>query len=103
MLLNNVFSVSGVSDKTISPGPFFGGSSSNSDAEEWLEVFKRYCSHRKLPPRDELTLFGLVMREGAADWLSTLTDEKAADYNSLCNTAYKENYSQPAEPLNRPT
>ena len=44
-----------------------------------------------------------MMREGAADWLSTLTAEKAADYNSLCNTAYKENYSQPAELLNGPT
>lgn len=88
-------SISGVSDTTIAPKAFTGKHAEN-DAESWLEYFERYCSHRRLPEHEKLTLFGLMMREGAADWLSTLPGESLDDYSHL-RRAFKDNYFRPEE------
>ena len=37
-------------------------------------VFELYCKHRGLNPAERATLFPLMMRDGAADWLATLSN-----------------------------
>ena len=84
-----------VSDSVIAPRPFTGKTSEN-DAESWLEFFELYCKHRGLNNSERLTLFPLMMRNGAADWLATLAKTQLQSYDSLV-TAFRDNYFVPAE------
>jgi Retrotransposon gag protein len=84
-----------VSDSVIAPRPFTGKTSEN-DAESWLEFFELYCKHRGLNNSERLTLFPLMMRNGAADWLATLPKTQLQSYDSLV-TAFRDNYFVPAE------
>ena len=81
--------LSSVSDRLIAPTPFTGRS--NVDAESWLEVFERYCAHRNLSAEDKVSLFPLMLREAACDWVSTLAPDAFESYNSLID-AFKRNY-----------
>ncbi len=84
-----------VSDTVIAPKAFTG-KTSDGDAESWLEFFELYCKHRGLNPTERLTLFPLMMRNGAADWLATLTKTQLRSYDDLV-TAFRDNYFVPAE------
>ena len=84
-----------VSDSVIAPRPFTGKTSEN-DAESWLEFFELYSKHRGLNNSERLTLFPLMMRNGAADWLATLPKTQLQSYDSLV-TAFWDNYFVPAE------
>jgi len=59
-----------VSDSIIAFKPFTG--MADEDAEAWLDYLRRYAEHRHLQVGDFLTLFKLMMREAAADWLATV-------------------------------
>ena len=85
--------LSAVSDSVIAPAPFTGKLS--IDAESWLEVFERYCTHRHLTQEDKKTLFPLMMRETTADWVSTLPVTAFETYEVL-KEAFKRNYFNPA-------
>ena len=63
-----------VSDTIIAPKPFTG-TGADVDGEGWLAYFKRYAAHRELSDENKLSIFKLMMREAAADWLSTVSDE----------------------------
>ena len=86
--------LSTVSDSVIAPPPFTGKRC--VDAESWLEVFERYCTHRHLSPEDRTTLFPLMMRDSAADWVSTLPVTAFETYDLLRET-FERNYFNPAE------
>jgi len=62
-----------VSDSIIAPKPFTGRTA-DGDPEGWLEYFKRYCKHRQVTQEATLSLFKLLMRDAAADWLSTVSE-----------------------------
>jgi len=59
-----------VSDSIIAPKPFTG--KADQDAEAWLDYLRRYSEHRRSQDGDVLTLFKLMLREAAADWLATV-------------------------------
>ena len=84
-------SIFSVSDAVIAPKPFTG-----TDAESWLEFFELYCKHRGLKPAEQLTLFPLMMRDGAADWLATQSRNALRSYANLV-AAFKDNYFVPVE------
>jgi len=90
-----VKSMFAVSDSVIAPKPFTG-KTGDTDAESWLEFFELYCKHRNLTPTDRLTLFPLMMREGAADWLATLSGHALTSYKGLVK-AFQDNYFVPSE------
>lgn len=82
--------VSGVSDTSIAPRHFTGGVN-DMDGESWIEQFERYCTHKHFGPGDQRTLFPLMMRDGAADWIATLPKETFATYDAL-RQAFVSNY-----------
>ena len=84
-----------VSDTIIAPKPFTG-TGVDVDGEGWLAYFKRYAAHRELSDENKLSIFKLMMREAAADWLSTVSDEDQSDFKKLCK-AFKQNYYRPEE------
>jgi len=75
-----------VSDSIVAPKPFTG--KADEDAEAWLDYLRRYVEHRHLPDGDFLTLFKLMMREAAADWLATVN-------------RYEDRYDTPERELKR--
>jgi hypothetical protein len=81
-------------DTVVAPKPFTG--SSMQDPEAWLEYFERYVNFRKLTTAERLELLGMLMHEGAADWLSTLPETDRRDYACLVE-AFKGNYFKSAE------
>lgn len=83
-----------VSDSVIAPPPFTARQ--GVDAESWLENFERYCLHRRLEKDDMKTLFPLLLRESAADWLVTLPAITFDSYDNL-KGAFKRNYFSPSE------
>jgi hypothetical protein len=70
-----------ISDTVVAPKPFTG--SSTQDPEAWLEYFERYVNFRKLSTAERLELLGMLMHEGAANWLSTLPETDRRDYACL--------------------
>jgi len=84
-----------VSDSLIAP-THFTGKLGDVDAESWLELFERYCEHRRLGNEEKRTLFPLMLRQGALDWVSTLGGEAFATYETL-KEAFKANYFGPPE------
>jgi len=80
-------SIFSVSDTVIAPRPFTGNTA-ESDAESWLEFFELYCKHRGLVPSEKLTLFPLMMRGGAADWLATLPIQRLQHHTRTMAAAY---------------
>ena len=89
-----------VSDSGIAPKPFFGKTSnataSETDPQSWLEFFELYCRHRGLTPYEKLTLFPFMMRDGAADWLATISSTQLRNYDSLIE-AFRDNYFVPVQ------
>ena len=83
-----------ISDTVVAPKPFTGRSS--QDPEAWLEYFERYANFRKLTPADRLDLFGMMMHEGAADWLATLPLADTSNYHRL-TAAFTSNYCRSPE------
>jgi hypothetical protein len=61
-----------ISDSVLAPKTFNGTAA--EDLEAWLDYFERYTKHRNIPDGEKITLFSMFMREGAANWLSTLTE-----------------------------
>ena len=89
-----------VSDSIIAPKPFTG-KTTEGDAEGWLEYFVRYCDHRHLDADSQLTLFKLLMRDSAADWLSGQSGRQSGEGDSdelqRLTEAFSENYFRPGE------
>ena len=83
-----------ISDTVVAPKPYTGRSS--IDPEAWLEYFERYANFRKLTPVDRLELFGMMMHEGAADWLATLPLVDRSSYQRL-TAAFTSNYCRSPE------
>jgi hypothetical protein len=79
----------------VAPKPFTGKSS--QDPETWLEYFERYCDFRQLGTADSLMLMGILLHEGAADWLSTVPAEQTAEYCADLVKAFKANYYKSPE------
>lgn len=80
---------SAISDSVIAPQPF--SNSTETDAESWLNYFTRYVEYKGMTEHDSMQLFGLLMRDEAADWLQTLHAEEAHSYPLLLE-AFKEAY-----------
>ena len=78
-----------VSDSVIAPKPFSGTSSENG--EEWLRYFETYAAYRNLQEEDKIRLFAILMRNAAADWISTLAQDGQHSYDSL-KQAFTEHY-----------
>ena len=74
---------SAVSDTVIAPKPFTGLSDDTDAAENWLAYFERYAQYRSLNNDDKLRLFGMLLRDTAADWLSTLNDKITKSFDLL--------------------
>jgi hypothetical protein len=70
-----------VSDSIIAPKPFTA-KGADVDGEAWLEYFEHYAAHRQLSEEHELSIFKLLMREAAADWLSTVPGNVQSSYES---------------------
>jgi len=86
-----------IADTVIAPKPFTGRiDDSQETPESWLTYFERYCQHKRLTNEQKLTLLCLLLRSGAADWLSTLSDNQTATYADL-RKAFIDNYFQPPE------
>jgi Zinc knuckle len=89
-----------VSDSIIAPKPFTG-KTTEGDAEGWLEYFVRYCDHRHLDADSQLTLFKLLMRDSAADWLSGQPGRQSGEGDSdelqRLTETISENYFRPGE------
>lgn len=89
-----------VSDSIIAPKPFTG-KTTDEDAEGWLEYFARYSAHRHLDEESELTLFKLMMRGSAADWLSGQPGQKDEENDraelARLMEAFADNYFRPSE------
>jgi hypothetical protein len=83
-----------VSDSIIAPRPFTGRH--NEDAEGWLQVFERYCTHRNLNAHEMKTLFPLMMRENSLNWIDTLPETAFRSYADL-KEAFKGNYFEQPE------
>ena len=83
-----------ISDAVIAPKPFLGRSS--EDAESWLNYFERYAGFRQLTREDSYELFGMLMHEGAGDWLATLPDYDRRSFGSL-KEAFIANYCRSPE------
>lgn len=79
----------GISDSLIAPKHFTGRS--GEDAEAWIEVFERYAEHKGFGPEEKRTLLPLLLREGASDWLSTLSKDAFQSYPTL-RQAFADNY-----------
>jgi hypothetical protein len=61
-----------VSDSVIAPKPFSG--TATEDPEAWVEYFDRYAyaNYKNMNDDEQTALFAMFMRDGAAQWLSTL-------------------------------
>ena len=79
----NMPSTRNISDSVIGLKKFSGSASDREIAESWLDEFLRYSEFRALNAADRLQLFKMLMREGAADWLSTLDTTKTASWERL--------------------
>jgi hypothetical protein len=78
-----------ISDSALAPKTFNGTAA--EDPEAWLDYFERYTKYRNIPDGEKITLFSMFMREGAANWLSTLTEYALRSYESL-KRALQENF-----------
>ncbi len=77
------FSMLAVGDSSFTPKPFAGGKKDGDAVEKWLDYFQQYVTFRQLDNGKRLQLFKLLLVEQAADWLKTLPDAIANDYNTL--------------------
>jgi hypothetical protein len=85
-----------ISDSVLAPKTFNGTAA--EDPEAWLDYFERYIKYRNIPDGEKRTLFSMFMREGAANWLSTLTEYTLRSYESL-KKAFQENFFKSRELL----
>jgi hypothetical protein len=74
-----------ISDAAFALQPFTGSSHCGDQAEKWLEQFSRYVAFKKLNEDDQLQLFYLLMKDQAADWLTSLPPFRKEDINVLKN------------------
>jgi hypothetical protein len=72
-----------ITDKAFELQPFTGALNSNEQADKWAEKFQRYVAFRKINEADQLQLFQLLMKDQAADWLTSLPDHKRLDIHDL--------------------
>jgi hypothetical protein len=72
-----------ISDAAFALQPFTGSSHCGDQAEKWLEQFSRYVAFKKLTEDDQLQLFQLLMKEQAADWLTSLPRFRKDDIHVL--------------------
>jgi hypothetical protein len=85
-----------ISDSVLAPKTFNGTTA--EDPEAWLDYFERYTKYRNIPNGEKITLFSMFMREGAANWLSTLAEYTLRSYESL-KRAFQENFFKSRELL----
>jgi hypothetical protein len=72
-----------ITDKAFELQPFTGALNSNEQPDKWVEKFQCYVAFRKINEADQLQLFKLLMRDQAADWLTSLPDHKRLDIHDL--------------------
>jgi hypothetical protein len=72
-----------ISDAAFALQPFTGSSHCGDQAEKWLEQFSRYVAFKKLTEEDQLQLFQLLMKDQAADWLTSLPRFERTIFMSL--------------------
>lgn len=84
-----------ISDTVIGLKKFSGSASDRDSVETWLEEFNRYVEFRGLPNTEKLQLFKILMRDGAADWLSTLAKDKTASWDELIKEFKATYFSSP--------
>jgi hypothetical protein len=72
-----------ISDAAFALQPFTGSSHCGDQAEKWLEQFSRYIAFKKLNEDDQLQLFNLLMKDQAADWLTSLPPFSKDDIHVL--------------------
>jgi hypothetical protein len=65
------------------------GANSSDQAEKLVEKFQRYVAFRKINETDQLQLFHLLMRDQAANWLTSLPDNKRLDIHDLLHQFQK--------------
>jgi hypothetical protein len=78
-----------VSDSVIAPKPFSG--TATEDPEAWVEYFDRYARYKNMNDDEQAALFAMFMRDGAAQWLSTLPAQTTRSYFAL-KQAFQDNY-----------
>jgi hypothetical protein len=81
--LFHTLSHSSISDAAFALQPFTGSSHCGDQAEKWLEQFSRYVAFKKLDEDDQLQLFHLLMKDQAADWLTSLPRFRKDDIHVL--------------------
>jgi hypothetical protein len=85
-----------VSDSVIAPKPFSG--TATEDGEAWAEYFERYAKYKNMNDDEQTALFAMFMRDGAAQWLSTLPAQTTRSYFAL-KQAFRDNYFKSRELL----
>lgn len=75
---------------SLAPRTFHGLPGEN--AESWLEMYKLYVRARALTALEEINLFPLFLRDGAADWYQSLQAPTNQDIN-LTTAAFKLHYA----------
>jgi Mg/Co/Ni transporter MgtE len=78
-----------ITDKAFALQPFTGAMNSSDQAEKLVEKFQRYVAFRKINETDQLQLFHLLMRDQAANWLTSLPDNKRLDIHDLLHQFQK--------------
>ena len=59
--------------------PAFNGT--NTDADAWLEHFRRYAAYRQLSDADIVAIFPLFLKDAAIDWFDTLSPDLKNDFD----------------------
>jgi hypothetical protein len=85
-----------VSDSVIAPKPFSG--TATEDPEAWVEYFDRYARYKNMNDDEQAALFAMFMRDGAAQWLSTLSAQTTRS-NFALKQAFQDNYFKSRELL----
>jgi hypothetical protein len=76
-----------VSDSVIVPKPLSG--TATEDPEAWVECFDRYARYKNMNNDEQAALFAMFMRDGAAQWLSTLPAQTTRSYFALIGRLFK--------------
>jgi len=68
-------------EKSIIPSPFKGVA--NEDAEQWVRHFENYREYRSLVDGKKLALSKVLLTQGAATWLDSLSDADRATWAAV--------------------
>ena len=80
-------------EKSFIPPPF--KEVATDDAEQWVHHFENYCEYRALDDGKKLALSKVLLTQGAATWLDSLSDPDRATWAAL-KAKFLERYLTPS-------